>query len=88
MQKIKLDGKLDRDEIMTGKTRNAQSTHTPQHKYSHTSPKPCVIIYFRNKYNLPPLGRTNVPTITWMTGPDCAFMYNLINIHTDNVSSI
>ena len=23
-----------------------------------------------------------------VTGPDCAFMYNLINIHTDNVSSI
>ena len=41
-----------------------------QKKYSHTSPKPRVIIYFRNKYNCPPLGRTNVATMTWMTGSE------------------
>ena len=27
-------------------------------------------------------------TMMRMTGSDCAFMNNLINIHTDNVSSI
>ena len=74
---------------MDGKTRNARSTNTPQNKYSHTSPKPHVVIYFRNKYNLPPLGRTNVAyNDEDVTGSDCTVMYKLINIRTDNVSSI
>ena len=61
-----------------------------QIKYSQTSPKQRVIIYFRNnKYKCPPLGRTNVAyNDEDVTGSDCTVMYNLINIHTENVSSI